>query len=57
MAIAKGKTAIDRELDRKIPLTREGGFLPCVDHNVSPDISLKNYTYYVQSLKEHLSIK
>jgi uroporphyrinogen decarboxylase len=57
MAIAKGKAAIDRELDRKIPLTKEGGFLPCVDHNVSPDISLRNYTYYVQSLKEHLSIK
>jgi len=48
-----GKEAIDRELERKLPLTREGGFIPMVDHGI-PSVPFKNVEYYVQRLKEYL---
>jgi hypothetical protein len=46
VAIARGKDAIDRELDRIAPLVRQGGFVPHLDHLVPPDISLADYMYY-----------
>lgn len=51
--IAKGKEAIKRELYKKVPsLIKEGGYIPCIDHSVSSDISLENFVYYVDLLKE-----
>ncbi len=46
--LAKGKEATDRHLAELAPLVEEGGFIPTVDHCVSPDISLKNFEYYIQ---------
>lgn len=43
MELAKGKDAIDKHLAAMIPLIEEGGFIPTVDHMVSPDISLENF--------------
>jgi uroporphyrinogen decarboxylase len=45
-AIAQGRDAIDRELDRVAPLLAQGGFIPHLDHLVPPDISLADYMYY-----------
>lgn len=45
-SLAKGKAAIDAELDRIAPLVAEGGYIPHLDHLVPPDISLENYWYY-----------
>ncbi|MFH0795933.1 MAG: uroporphyrinogen decarboxylase family protein [Candidatus Omnitrophota bacterium] len=53
MKIAKGKESIEQELNKKIPpLIREGGYIPCIDHSVSSDISLENFVYYVDLLKK-----
>jgi uroporphyrinogen decarboxylase len=46
--LAQGKAAIQKELDRRLPLVAQGGYLPSIDHSVPPDISLENYTYYVE---------
>jgi len=51
-AVAAGKGAIDRELDRVAPLLGQGGFVPHLDHLVPPDISLENYTYYRDQKKK-----
>jgi uroporphyrinogen decarboxylase len=45
-ALAAGGDAIDREFERLMPLIREGGFIPHVDHLVPPDVSFENYRYY-----------
>ncbi|MCL2741897.1 MAG: uroporphyrinogen decarboxylase family protein [Oscillospiraceae bacterium] len=45
-AIIEGRDAIDREFERIGPLFGQGGFIPHVDHLVSPDTSLENYVYY-----------
>ncbi len=44
--IAKGKKAIDKELERIAPLIEDGGYIPHMDHLVPPDISLEDYWYY-----------
>ncbi len=48
MKLAKGKEAIDQHLAEMIPLIEEGGFIPTVDHTVSPDVSLENFRYYMK---------
>lgn len=45
-ALARGRDAIDRELERIKPLLDDGGFVPHLDHLVPPDISLSDYMYY-----------
>jgi hypothetical protein len=38
--------AIDRELERIRPAFEMGGYLPCGDHSIPPDVSWKNFLYY-----------
>ncbi len=51
--LAKGKAAIDAELDAKIPyMLRQGGYIPHVDHHVPPDVSWDNFAYYRTRLNQ-----
>ena len=50
---AKGKAAIHEEVISKVPFLLEtGGYFPCLDHIIPPDISLKNFRYYINLLRE-----
>jgi len=51
-AMAAGPAAIDAELAHVAPLLKEGGYIPWCDHFVPPDVSLRNYQYYVRRMKE-----
>jgi uroporphyrinogen decarboxylase len=51
LAIPKGPAAIDAELERRLPLMRDGGFIPLPDHLIVPGTSVENYRYYFQALK------
>lgn len=46
--LAKGRAAIDAHLRELAPLIEDGGFIPTVDHLVSPDVSLDNFRYYME---------
>ena len=46
--LAKGRTAIDAELRRLLPLVEGGGFIPTVDHTVPPDVSYDSFLYYME---------
>jgi uroporphyrinogen decarboxylase len=47
--IAKGRKAIEKELYTKIPpLLEQGGYIPHIDHAISPEISLKDFQYYLE---------
>ncbi|MBU7004456.1 MAG: hypothetical protein HXS50_02730 [Theionarchaea archaeon] len=51
--LARGKEAIDKEVLYKVPpLLERGGYIPGVDHAVPPDISLDNFAYFVNLLRE-----
>lgn len=49
----KGKEALIAEFDRILPVMKSGGYIPTVDHQVPPDVSLENYRIYVELLKEY----
>jgi uroporphyrinogen decarboxylase len=53
--LAEGPAAIDMHLAEMVPLIEEGGFIPTVDHAVSPDISLENFRYYIKRKLDLLS--
>ncbi|MHB9110026.1 MAG: uroporphyrinogen decarboxylase family protein [Armatimonadota bacterium] len=57
VALAQGRDAIDRELERIAPLLDEGGFVPHLDHLVPPDISFEDYMYYREQKKKLIGKK
>ncbi|MBN1669434.1 MAG: hypothetical protein JXR37_00265 [Kiritimatiellae bacterium] len=51
--IAKGREAIDRELEAKLPLMfKRGGYLPSLDHHVPPEVSYADFYYYIERTRE-----
>ncbi len=49
MKIAKGRKAIDAELEAKIPaMLEQGGYIPFLDHAIPPDISFADFMYYIE---------
>ena len=51
-SIAVGREAIDAEIERLVPLMREGGYIPHTDHSCPPDISYPNYCYYLERMHD-----
>jgi uroporphyrinogen decarboxylase len=52
-AIAAGPSAIDAELQAKVPfMLKRGGYVPHVDHGIAPDISWDHFVYYRSRLNE-----
>ena len=51
--IAKGRAAIDRELEAKLPpLFKRGGYLPSLDHHVPPEIGYADFLYYEERVRQ-----
>jgi uroporphyrinogen decarboxylase len=50
-ALAKGRDAIDAEVNRARALMALGGYFPAVDHSVPPDVSLEAFQYLVAQLR------
>ena len=52
--IDKGPQAIDRELERRLPfLLQRGGYLPTLDHHVTPEVSWPDFVYYRKKIAEY----
>ena len=49
-AMAKGGEVIEAEIERNLPVIRDGGFIPGCDHGVPADVSWPNYCHYVKLL-------
>ena len=51
--IAQGRKAIDEELEAKLPfMLKKGGYVPCADHLIPPDVPWENFVYYRKRIKE-----
>lgn len=50
--LASTKSAIKAMVDEKIPLMKEGGYVPGCDHAIPPDVPWENFRYYRQLLLE-----
>ncbi|MBR4748714.1 MAG: hypothetical protein IK083_03960 [Abditibacteriota bacterium] len=49
----KGEEAMRAEFERLLPVMRQGGFVPAVDHQTPPQCSLENYMIYKKLLCEY----
>lgn len=56
MVMTKGESAIRAEFERLLPLMKTGGFIPSVDHQTPPGVSLDQYRVYVRLLREYCSL-
>jgi len=52
LELEKGPVAIDAEIERRIPLMKDGGFIPVPDHYITPGTSLGNYKYYLDKIRK-----
>ena len=41
------------EFERLKPAIQSGGYIPAVDHQTPPDVSLENYRIFMKLLKEY----
>ncbi len=53
MTMTQGAAAMRREFERLTPLLRRGGFIPSVDHQTPPGVSLAQYRDYLRLLEEY----
>lgn len=53
MTMNRGEAAMRAEFERLLPTLRKGGFIPSVDHQTPPGISLDEYRVYLRLLREY----
>lgn len=53
MVMPSGESAMRAEFERLLPVMRSGGFLPSVDHQTPPGVSLDNYRTYMRLFAEY----
>jgi uroporphyrinogen decarboxylase len=51
-ALTGSRKEIDAEFERVAPLFHQSGYIPGLDHLVHPQISLDNFRYFTEQLKE-----
>jgi uroporphyrinogen decarboxylase len=54
--LIEGKAAIRQEVRRLEKLVADGGYIPHVDHRCPPDVTYKNYLYYLKTKREAFGI-
>ena len=53
MVMKFGREAMQAEFERLLPAMRQGMYIPSVDHQTPPDVSLAQYHIYSELLKEY----
>jgi hypothetical protein len=53
MTMNQGEAVMRAEFERLVPLMKSGGFIPSVDHQTPPGVSLEQYRLYLRLLREY----
>jgi hypothetical protein len=53
MVMSKGEKEMRAEFERLLPVMKLGGYIPSVDHQTPPGVSLENYKVYIELFKEY----
>ena len=53
MVMSKGEGEMRREFERLLPVMKTGGYVPSVDHQTPPGVSLDNYRIYLRLFEEY----
>jgi hypothetical protein len=56
MVMTGGDAAMRAEFERLLPVMRSGGFVPGVDHQTPPGVSLGQYRVYLRLLREYTAL-
>jgi hypothetical protein len=54
LVMNQGEAAMRAEFERLAPLMKTGGFIPSVDHQTPPGVSLEQYRLYLRLLDEYV---
>lgn len=53
MVMHQGECAMRAEFDRIFPVMKQGGYIPGVDHQTPPGVSLEDFECYIRLLREY----
>ena len=53
MVMTRGEEAMRDEFERLKPLMKSGGFIPSVDHQTHPGVSMEQYRQYLRLLQAY----
>jgi uroporphyrinogen-III decarboxylase len=53
LVMHQGETHMREEFERLLPIMKTGGFIPSVDHQTPPAVSLDQYRLYLRLLTEY----
>ncbi len=53
MVMNRGEAAMRAEFERLLPVMRQGGFIPSVDHQTPPGVSFEDYHIFLRLLREY----
>ena len=53
MVMPFGEKSMRAEFERLLPVMRSGGYIPSVDHQTPPGVSLENYRIYIRLFEEY----
>ncbi|MCX7047825.1 MAG: hypothetical protein NTX50_20360 [Candidatus Sumerlaeota bacterium] len=56
MVMNKGEHAIRNEFERLLPIMKTGGFIPSVDHQTPPGVSMEEYRVFLRLFKEYVKM-
>jgi hypothetical protein len=56
LLVNAGESLIDEIEQKVLPLIEYGGYIPCLDHTVPPDVSLEHFTYYISLLRKSYTL-
>ena len=56
LTMDKGEAAMRTEFERLAPLMKRGGFIPSVDHQTPPAVSIEQYRVYLRLLEEYTTV-
>ena len=56
MEMDKGEDALRREFERLMPLMKSGGFIPSVDHQTPPHVTIEQYRLFRRLLDEYTTL-
>ena len=52
LLLSKGHPAVEAEIERLLPLMKDGGYILMPDHLITPDVSLDEYRWYLERVRE-----
>jgi Uroporphyrinogen-III decarboxylase len=56
MTMPRGREAMRAEFERLLPTMKKGGFIPSVDHQTPPSVTMEQYKDYISLLGEYAAL-